>query len=109
MKILTVKHLGTVGLISGMLFLTACTPEERAFATGAAVGAIVVASYDYPRYYDRPYYYYHGRYYYGGVWRDGYYHYRGHRYHGGRYYQRYDRRHHVRDRDRDRRDYRDHR
>jgi len=81
----TIKHLGAVGIISSALLFTACTPQERAFVSGVAAGAIV-ASYSYPHYYDRPYYFYHGRYYYGGNYRNGYYYYRGQRFYGGRYY-----------------------
>jgi len=109
MKMLTVKQVGAIGLISGMLLVTGCTPEEKAFASGAVVGAVVVASFDHPRYYDRPYYYYNDRYYYGGTWRNGYYYYKGRKFHGGHYYKRYDKRHHIRDRHRERerdRDYR---
>ena len=46
MKMLTVKQVGAIGLISGMLLVTGCTPEEKAFASGAVVGAVVVASFD---------------------------------------------------------------
>ncbi|MDQ1325896.1 MAG: hypothetical protein QG564_1020 [Campylobacterota bacterium] len=107
MNRVNIKHLGAIGVISSMLFFSGCTPEEQAFASGAAVGAVagtIIGSYDSPRYYDRPYYYYGGRYYYGGHYRNGYYHYKGRRLHGGHYYHRYDRRHH-----RDHRDRRDHR
>jgi hypothetical protein len=97
---LTLKHLSAIGVMAGMLVLTACTTEEKAFATGAVVGAVVVASFDHPKYRDRPYYYYNDRYYYGGTWRNGYYYYKGRRYYGGHYYTRYDRRNHIHYRDR---------
>jgi len=84
-----IKHAAAAGALFLALMQTGCTPEEQAFATGAAVGGVAgvaLASYDHPYYYDRPYYYYRGRYYYGGHYHNGYYHYHGHRYHGGHYY-----------------------
>jgi len=82
------RKLTLLGLLASTPFLTACTPEEQAFVTGAAVGGVVGAVLvdDHPRYYDRPFYYYRGRYYYGGRYYRGYYYYRGHRYYGGHYY-----------------------
>ena len=61
MKMFSLKHLSVIGIVSGMLLVNGCTTEERAFVTGAAVGAIVVASFDHPRYHDRPYYFYKER------------------------------------------------
>ena len=83
------KSLLTVTAVAAALLIQqGCTPEEQAFATGAAMGGIVggMVMYDYPYYYDRPYYYYHGRYYYGGYYRHGCYFFRGYRYCGGHYY-----------------------
>jgi len=81
------KKITLAGAFISALILSGCTPEEQAFAGGAAVGAIGTAMvYSYPHYYNRPYYYYGGRYYYGGYYRNGYYYYRGHRYYGGHYY-----------------------
>ena len=60
-----VKHFGAISIIASMLFFTGCTPTERALATGVAVGAaaaVIIGSYNYPRYRDRPYYYYNDRY-----------------------------------------------
>jgi len=82
----------SIGILSSILLLNGCTPEEQALATGLAVGAVggaVIASdhhHHYHDYYDRPYYYYHGHYYYGGRYHNGYYYHKGHRYHGGHYY-----------------------
>jgi hypothetical protein len=86
------KHLGVIGILSGVLLFSGCTRTEQAFATGAAAGvatAAILGVFDHPRYYDRPYYYYSGRYYYGGYYRDGYYYYKGRKYRGGHYYRDY--------------------
>ena len=81
------KKMTLAGAFVSALLLNGCTPEEQAFATGAAVGALGTAVvYSYPYYYDRPYYYYHGHYYYGGHYHHGYYYHHGHRYYGGHYY-----------------------
>ena len=83
------KRTLAAGLIAvGLLTVQGCTPEERALATGMAIGGIAGAAIasDHPRYYDRPYYYYRGRYYYGGYYRHGYYYFRGRRLRGGHYY-----------------------
>ena len=80
----------SIGIVSSILVLNGCTPEEQALATGLAAGAVggavIASSYDHPRYYDRPYYYHNGHYYYGGRYHNGYYYHNGHRYHGGHYY-----------------------
>ena len=54
-----IKHAAAAGVLLSALLLTGCTPQEQAFATGAAVGGIAgaaLASYEHPYYYDRPYY-----------------------------------------------------
>ncbi|MDY0195910.1 MAG: hypothetical protein WC253_05515 [Sulfurovaceae bacterium] len=94
MSKIQVKHLGAISIIASMLFFTGCTRTERALATGAVIGAtaaVIIGSYNYPRYRDRPYYYYNDRYYYGGTYRDGYYYYQDRRLYGGRYYPYYPR------------------
>ena len=70
------KKIGVIAALSSALIFSACTPEEQAFASGAAVGgtAVALSSYNYPHYYNQPYYYHGGRYYYGGYYRNGYYH-----------------------------------
>ena len=93
MKKTKIKHLGIVSAAAAMLLFSGCTPAERAVATGVAA-AVIVNSFDYPRYQDRPYYYYNNRYYYGGEYRNGYYYYKGHKYRGGQYYRYYDKRNH---------------
>ncbi|HEY9191071.1 MAG TPA: hypothetical protein VIM88_09430, partial [Sulfurovum sp.] len=80
------KLLGAMGIVTSALVFNACTPQERAFASGVGVGVVAASVFSYPRYYDRPYYYYDGMYYYGGVYRDGYYIYKGKRFRNGHYY-----------------------
>ncbi|MDD3774637.1 MAG: hypothetical protein PHV08_01625 [Sulfurovaceae bacterium] len=79
-----IRHLGTIAMMSGMLFFGVGATEVM--AAPPPPGGI----YDHPRFHDRPYYFHNGRYYYGGEWRNGYYYYRGKRYYGGRYHHRYD-------------------
>jgi hypothetical protein len=84
------KRMTVIGGIAAIaLLMQGCTPEQQAFAAGAAMGGIAgaaLASYDHPHYYDRPYYYYEGRYYYGGYYRDGCYRYHNRCLRGGHYY-----------------------
>jgi hypothetical protein len=80
------KIIAAISILSSAFLFNACTPQERAFATGVGVGAVVASAYNYPYYYDRPYYFYNNMYYYGGVYRDGYYIYRGQRFRNGHYY-----------------------
>jgi hypothetical protein len=84
------KNIISIGLISSVLLLNGCTPEEQALATGLAMGAMggsaIATSRNVPQYYDKPFYYYHGNYYYGGRYYNGCYYHNGHRYYGGHYY-----------------------
>lgn len=80
------KLIGAASILTSTLIFNACTPQERAFATGAGVGVVAASVFSYPHYYDRPYYYYDSRYYYGGYYRDGFYHYKGQRFRNGHYY-----------------------
>ncbi len=90
MKRIGLKHgISAIAIAATIFAINGCTPEQEAFAAGAAVGGVAgaaMASYDYPHYYDRPYYYYNGHYYYGGYYRNGCYYYRNRCYRGGHYY-----------------------
>ncbi|MDD5406834.1 MAG: hypothetical protein PHE73_07865 [Sulfurovaceae bacterium] len=85
MSKIQIKHLGAIGIVSGVLLLSGCS-NTGSFLGGAVVGAALMNVYDHPRYHDRPYYYYNNQYYYGGEYRNGYYYHNGHRLHGGHYY-----------------------
>jgi len=85
MSSLQIKHLGAINIIAGLLFLTG----GQAFAAKAAADsttAVIIGSYDHPRYRDRPYYYFDGKYYYGGEYRNENYYYKDRIFYGGRYY-----------------------
>lgn len=86
MSMINITKLVAISIIASLLMFTGCS-RTGAFLGGAAVGALIVAAYDHPRYRDRPYYHWHGKYYYGGTYlRNGCYRYKGDTLCGGRYY-----------------------
>ncbi|MEJ2527291.1 MAG: hypothetical protein P8Y49_04275, partial [Sulfurovaceae bacterium] len=51
------KQLSMIGAATSVLLFSGCTPTEQAITAGVAT-AVIVGSFDHPRYYDRPYYHY---------------------------------------------------
>ncbi|MDD5406650.1 MAG: hypothetical protein PHE73_06905 [Sulfurovaceae bacterium] len=87
MSQIQIKHLGAIGIISGILLLTGCVDNQVPYYYSDAGVNDVIGVYDTPIYIDRPYYHHRNKYYYGGQHHhDGSYDYKGTTLQGGEYH-----------------------